>query len=345
MRFLKALFVLVLVLAAAVVAIAFVLPDSAHVERTILVERPASQVFAVLDSFRRYNEWSPWTARDPHAQYTISGPASGVGARQSWRGDPRTVGSGSQQIIQSTPDSAVTMALDFGGRGAATAHFLLQPQDRGTRVTWALDTTAPLRLDGNFLDNLIGRYIGLFMDRMVGSDFETGLRQLKTLVETFPNVDISGVSGEPVELAPRKIYFISASSGADVESSRPVLREVYAKLGRYVTDNGLELQGPPLSITTDYDASGWKFDAALPVDRNDIPTRDDIQAGATYSGPALQFMHVGAYAGLGDLITRTYAWATVQGYKPRDRLIEEYLNDAATTPPAQLQTRVTSPVE
>ena len=65
---------------------------------------------------------------------------------------------------------------------------------------------------------------------MVGPDYEAGLAKLKALVESFPNVDISGVNGEVVQLAPRTIYFVSARSGADAESAKAVLTVVYAKL-------------------------------------------------------------------------------------------------------------------
>ena len=84
MRFLKGLIVFLLVLVVALVGVAIVLPGSAHVERSVTIERPASEVFAVLDSYRRFNDWSPWAAKDPNAHYTISGAASGVGARLSW---------------------------------------------------------------------------------------------------------------------------------------------------------------------------------------------------------------------------------------------------------------------
>jgi effector-binding domain-containing protein len=171
------------------------------------------------------------------------------------------------------------------------------------------------------------------------------LAKLKTLVETFPDVDISGVDGEVVQLAPRKIYFISASSGADAESAKAVLSAVYAKLGKYIQDNNLKMQGPPLTITTNYDSNGWKFDAAIPVDRNDAATREDIQAGTTYAGRAVQFMHVGPYDRIGDTTTKAFAWLAVQGYTAHDRLIEDYVSDPGQTAPEQLRTRLTIPIE
>ena len=345
MRFLKRLVVFLLVLIVLAIGVAFLLPNSAHVERATTIARPPSMVFAVLDSYRRFNDWSPWVGKDPNAHYTITGPVAGVGAKESWVGDPKTVGSGSQEIIESKPNESVTMALDFGDMGKAKARFLLSPDAKGTRVTWTLDTQAPLALDGQLLFNVIGRYMGLFMDKMVGPDYETGLAKLKTLIESFPDVDIGGVSGDAVTLAPRAIYFVSASSGPDGESAKAVLTEAYGKLGKYLGDNGLTMQGAPLTITTSYDKSGWKFDAAIPVDRNNAATRDDIQSGATYGGPAVQFIHVGPYDKLGDTITKAYAWLSVQGYKAKGRLIEDYISDPGKTAPEQLQTKVTIPVE
>jgi effector-binding domain-containing protein/carbon monoxide dehydrogenase subunit G len=345
MRFLKRLVLFLFVLIVVLIGVAFFLPNSGHVERSITIARPPSMVFAVLNSYRRFNDWSPWVGKDPNAHYTVTGPVAGVGAKESWVGDPKTVGSGSQEIIESKADESVTMALDFGDMGKAKARFLLSPEDKGTRVKWTLDTQAPLALDGKVLWNTIGRYMGLFMDSMVGPDYETGLAKLKTLVETFPDVDIRGVGGEALVLAPRKIYFVSASSGPDSESAKAVLTEAYGKLGKYLADNSLTMQGAPLTITTSYDKSGWKFDAAIPVDRNNAATRDDIQAGATYAGNAVQFMHVGPYDKIGDTITGAYAWLSVQGYKAKGRLIEDYISDPGKTPAEQLQTKLTIPVE
>ena len=345
MRFIKGLIVFLLVLVAALIGVAFVLPSSAHVERSITIERPASEVFAVLNSYRRFNEWSPWAGKDPNAVYTVSGPMSGVGAKQSWQGDPKTVGSGSQEIVESKPNEAVATTLDFGEMGKANARFLLAPAGKGTKVTWTLDTQAPLAFDGKILWNAIGRYMGLFMDRMVGPDYEAGLAKLKKLVETFPDVDISGVNGEAVKLAPRKIYFISANSGTDAESAKAVLSVAYGKLGKYLQDVRIQMAGPPLTITTSWDQSGWKFDAGVPVERNDAPTREDIQAGSTYAGNAVQFVHVGPYDRIVDTLMKSYAWLAVQGYKPKDRLIEDYISDPGNTPAEQLQTRLTIPVE
>jgi effector-binding domain-containing protein len=336
MQILKKLLMFLAGIVVLLVAVAFFLPDNAHLERSITIARPPSQVFAVLDSYRRFNDWSPWFEIDPHAKVNISGPGSGVGAKYAWAGN-KDVGSGSQEIIESKPNEMVKTALDFGEMGKSIATFHLTPAAQGTQVTWSFD----MGFDGK----LISRYFGLMIDSMVGKDYDKGLLKLKSLVESFPAVDISGVQGQQVQRASQKIYFVTASSGSDPESAKAVLTAAYAKLSSFIQSAGIAMQGAPMTITTSYDGNGWKFDAALPVDRNDVAATEDVRSGTTYAGKAVQFTHVGAYDKIGDTTQKAYAWLAVQGYKPKDRLIEEYVSDPASTPVEQLQTRLVIPVE
>src|SRR6185312_16387747 len=130
--------------------------------------------------------------------------------------------------------------------------------------------------------------------------------------------------GEELQHAAQKIYFVSTSSGADAESAKAALTEAYTKIGEFLKTNGVAMQGAPLTITDSYDANGWKFDAAIPVDNNDAATSGDVKSGATYAGKAVQFVHTGPYDKIGDTVHKAYAWLAVQAYKPKDRLIEEY---------------------
>jgi effector-binding domain-containing protein/uncharacterized protein YndB with AHSA1/START domain len=339
MRILKTLLLCLLVVIAALVVIAFFLPKTAHVERSVTIARPPSQVFALLSNLHRFNAWSPWFDLDPQAKYTFSGPLTGVGAKSSWTGN-KDVGSGSQEIIESRPNELVKTQLDFGAMGRPTASFKLVPAGLGTTVTWSLDQS--------FEGSLIGRYFGLMLDSMVGKDYDKGLTRLKALVESFPAADISGISGTPVDLTAKKIYFVSVGpiAVADMAATSNALAAAYARIGALLRANKLEMTGPLLTITTSYDATtGWQFDAAAAVAANDAPGTDEVKAGTTYAGRAVQFVHVGPYDKLGDTIMKAHAWLAVQGYKPKDRLIEEYLSDPGNTPPEQLQTRLTIPVE
>lgn len=345
MRLLKRLIVFLLVLGLLCIGAAFLLPSHSHLERSTAIGRPASQIYVLLNNYQRFNAWSPWAAKDPNAKYTYTGPTSGVGAKLAWNGDPKTVGSGSQEITESTPGKSITTALDFGDQGKATARFLLTPENGGTKVTWMMDADAPITFDGKFLNGVIGRFVFLFMDKMVGPDYESGLAKLKALVETFPNVDIAGIDPKMADLAARKILFVSANSGVDAEGMRNVIAAAYGSINGYMALNNLSYAGAPLTITTSWDDKAWSFDAAIPTEYGSLGGDEVVKAGVTSSGKAVQWIHTGPYTQLGESIGKLYAWIAVQGLKPRERLMAEYLNDPAQTAPELLQTQLSIPVE
>lgn len=171
--------ILVGLVAAAVLlaGVAYLLPRQIHVERTITVERPAADVYPLVASMHRFNEWSPWSTLDPTMQLTYSGPDSGVGSKMAWSGNSK-VGVGSDLIVAAIPNERVDVALQFGAQGPARSSFLLVPSSTGTGVTWTLDLDLGM--------NPIGRYFGLLMDRMIGPDYERGLARLKALAERAP---------------------------------------------------------------------------------------------------------------------------------------------------------------
>ncbi len=172
-------------LIAILVVIGLFLPASVQVERSVSIDAPAEVVYAVVSDLRRFNDWSPWYELDPEASYTISEPASGVGATFAWESEDPSVGSGSQQIIALQENRLVRVSLDFGAQGVAVASYEMQALgEQSTRITWSMET--------DFGYDLVGRYVGLMIDDWVGRDYEKGLARLKTLVESAAAADPPG---------------------------------------------------------------------------------------------------------------------------------------------------------
>jgi hypothetical protein len=81
------------------------------------------------------------------------------------------------EIVDTSAPSKVTIKLDFMKPFEAhnVAEFTLEPQGDATAVTWAMHGPTPF----------FGKILHLFinMDRMVGTDFATGLANMKALAE------------------------------------------------------------------------------------------------------------------------------------------------------------------
>ena len=175
MRLIKRILVAFLLIILALVGVSYLLPGKAEVSRSITIDAPAAKIFPYVNSMQETEKWSPWLSRDPETKLSYSGPDAGVGNTLNWSSDNPQVGTGSQEIIESTPDQSVRTALDFGPMGTATATFALQSEGAGTQVTWGFVSELGM--------NPMSRWMGLMMDDWVGGDYERGLENLKALVE------------------------------------------------------------------------------------------------------------------------------------------------------------------
>jgi uncharacterized protein YndB with AHSA1/START domain len=173
------LLTIVLLLAALVVlvfALASRKPDSFRVERSTSVNASPERVFALINDFRRFGEWSPWEKLDPAMTKTLTGPESGKGAVYEWSGNGKA-GAGRMEIVESVPSSRVSMQLNFlkPFKSQSTADYAIQAQGGTTKVTWAMHGPSPLA----------SKVMQLFMsmDAMIGKDFEEGLANIKRVAE------------------------------------------------------------------------------------------------------------------------------------------------------------------
>lgn len=333
----KLLWFLVLLVTAFFVAGMF-LPAQVHVERSVVVERPPSVLYPLLNGFRHFNAWSPWAAKDPDASYEFSGPDTGVGSRMDWDGDPASVGSGSQQITAVTPNERIDIRLDFGSQGVADSAYLLEPIEGGTRVTWSFD--ADLTQGQGPLDAIIGRWMGLFYDRWVGADYEQGLANFKRYAESFPAMDFDDLDVAVVDAEAVPILYVSGGTTQDPDDIADALATAYGEISRYVGEHGIEPGGQPMAITRAWDEEGYRFDAAVPVPEGEYPEDAQVRYGESPSGRAVRVVHHGPYDRMMPTYEKLAAWMSVHGLREGEVSWEHYVTDPAETPPDDLRTHI-----
>src|ERR1700744_1020564 len=120
------------------VVVGLILPRHVQVKRSVAIDRPASMVYAAINSFVLFPKWSPWQDLDPNMSQSTEGPRDGVGAKLIWKGNDK-VGTGTQLITASTPDQSVASDLDFGEMGVAKSVITLTPEGNMTLATWTVD--------------------------------------------------------------------------------------------------------------------------------------------------------------------------------------------------------------
>ena len=173
---LKTIFVVIFVAIGAVLIYAATKPDTFRVERSIVIKAPAEKIFPLINDLHQWAPWSPWEKMDPALKRIYSGTSSGVGAIYEWQGN-RDVGHGRMEIIDSTAPVKVVLKLHFIKPFEAnnTVEFVLRQEAGSTRVTQAMYGPSP------FISKLMS--LAFSMDKMVGTKYEEGLANLKSLAE------------------------------------------------------------------------------------------------------------------------------------------------------------------
>ncbi len=151
---------------AALTVASFALPRHVSIERSAVVEAAPEAVIELAASNRGYQAFNPYKDLDPNLQVQMFGPSSGVGSGFSFESKD---GAGQQTVASVTADQVV-FDLDLGPLGQPTQAITAIAVDGATEVTWSMDMDLGM--------NPVFRVMGLFMDGMIGPNFELGLANI-----------------------------------------------------------------------------------------------------------------------------------------------------------------------
>ena len=340
MKVLKKILITIVAIFLILVVIGFLLPKTRHVERSVVIDAPPCAVFAQVNGFRHFNDWSPFVAIVPGAEYDFEGPDFGVGSKMTWTATDPSAETGGQIVVASTPYERVDVELDLGSQGVSQAAYLLQPENQGTRLTWTFDTDFGL--------NIIGRYFGLILDRQLGPLYAQGLANLKRIAEELPKVDWSGIDIGTTEVPSTTIVYTTGDSSREPADIAAALGAAYGRVAVFIAANGLQIAGQPIAITNYWDDRGYGFDAAMPV--SGTPTRgagpgSAVRMGESYGGHVVRAVHVGPYTGLEDAYHKVGAFNIAHKLESNGRSWEVFVSDPGNTPEEELVTEIYQPVK
>lgn len=159
------------------VLISFFLPASYHIERSIEIEQEADVVYNQVIDFNKYLTWNPWTEKDPDSKNMITGETGSPGTK--WKWDGKITGKGSLTLVDFKKNDFIRnkLVFEYPNQMESEDLWLFEYHNGRTLVRWV--NTGDLNFP-------IGRWFGLFLDNMLGDDFEKGLSNLKAKCEDLP---------------------------------------------------------------------------------------------------------------------------------------------------------------
>ena len=322
---------------ALLILIGFALPRAHRVEVSTEVDASQATVFALVNDFRRFTSWAPWTDTDPNVRFIYSGNTRGVGATVTW--DGAILGTGTQTIAESRPFDYVGIVINPGEPGEARSWFRLATGTGTTIVHWGFEADYGM--------NIVGRYFASMLGSVVARDYEAGLAALRELAESLPDADFSDIEIEHLVVEPVEIAYLPTHSRPEPAALSEAMGAAYFEVLRFIDDNGLQDAGAPLSITKTFVGAELLFDAAIPVRgiTDETPRAGDgVRLGKTYGGPVIRVRHVGSYRDLSVTHRKIGAYLAALGIERNGDAWESYVSDPGKVPEAELLTLIYYPV-
>lgn len=159
--------------------IAAITTKAYNIKREIIINRPLGTVFGYIKYLKNQDDYSIWSKMDPNMIKTFTGTDGTAGFIYAWDSPHKKVGKGQQKIIKVTEGESWETELHFikPFEGKANSKMsTIAISDKQTKVVWELESSMkyPMNIMLLFMN----------MDKMIGNDFETGLSNLKEVLET-----------------------------------------------------------------------------------------------------------------------------------------------------------------
>lgn len=324
MKTFKIIGIILLIFIGLPLLISLFLPSKVHVERSRVIEAPVDVIFNQVNNLKKWRNWSPWLSIDPNMKINYKGPESGKGASYSWVSDDKQVGNGRLSILKSVPHDTIIIEMDFMENGKSKGSYFFQEQDKGVKVTWTMDSDMGL--------NPIGRWFGLFMDKMVGPDFENGLANLEKVakLESKASTLSQPLKIESISVASTPVLTIRRKS-TPAEISR-TLGQSYIEILTFIRMNNLKQTGPPFAIYHTYSDLEVDMEPGIPVEKLPVQTAGNIKASKMAKGKAVVADFYGPSEQTGKAHQEIEKWIKANNKKVMGSPWEVYVTDPGVEP-------------
>jgi effector-binding domain-containing protein len=267
-------------LIAVLVIIAFILPKTYKVERIVYINADKDLIYNLTSKFTKWHLWVPWTKEmDSTAVFEIQGPDGQVGTIWKWKG--KKMGEGTMTATELIPGQLVGYDLSFNqGKYQSKGKVTIEPGD-SCKVSWTDE--------GDLGYNPMARYMGLFMEKMMGPDFEKGLAKLKRITEErkgWPKI-------EETRMPAQTVLLICDSAGP--KTFEKIMGKAFGELMAYMKKIKVRQTGAPFAIYLKWDSVTYfsVMEIGIPVEKADkgsgrimirtIPEQNVIKS--VYFGP------------------------------------------------------------
>jgi effector-binding domain-containing protein len=328
MKILKYIGLVLLSIIFLIVIVSFFLPAASHVERSIVIKSEPSVPFMLINNVKEWGKWSPWHKLDTNMTIVYGDIPEGEGSWYTWKSEEKNVGEGKLMIVKSTPDQYIETSMEFSGMGTSKGSYTFEKTAEGVRLNWAMDNDGK---DMPWMMKIPSKYFNLFLDDMVGPDFEKGLHSLKTISEAAPMVEtVAGFETEEREIRPMLLAGIRETIKTEDLTSK-TFSKWYGQITNALQRNNITPSGPPMAVYYQYGPKEVEVEAAIPVSMQGTD-EGKIRFHETATIKAFVVKYYGSYNRIAEVYNEVYAHLKEKGKFSTGAPMEIYVTDPGMEP-------------
>lgn len=177
MKIVKRILIVIVILVAIPLIAALFIKKDYSVEREITINKPKQEVFEYVKYLKNQNNYSKWARMDPKMKTEFRGTDGTVGFVSAWESEADSVGKGEQEIKGIKDGEKIDYEIRFIKPFESNANAFMTTEAAGnqTKVKWGFNGRMPYPM--NLMLALMD------MDKAIGSDLQTGLTNLKGILE------------------------------------------------------------------------------------------------------------------------------------------------------------------
>jgi len=157
--------------------LALIMGKKMNIERSIIINKPVSEVFEYIRHMKNQENFSVWMMMDPEMKKEYRGTDGTVGSICAWDSNKKSnAGQGEQEIKAIVPNQSVDLELRFVRPMQSVAQAKMSTEPVGanqTKVRWGFIST--MKYPGNVMKPMV--------EGMMVKNLDEGLNNLKNILE------------------------------------------------------------------------------------------------------------------------------------------------------------------
>jgi effector-binding domain-containing protein/uncharacterized protein YndB with AHSA1/START domain len=334
MKILKIILIFLVSLFVLIVLVGLLLPSKVSMERKITIDAPASVVYGILNDMHNFHSWSPWSELDSNMKFKVTGNP-GVDQTYEWDSKVEEAGKGKMTIVESTPNKYINVKLDFGDEANNFAPLTIKEENGKTVLTWGFEAD----LGGSPFT----KYFGLFMEGMLGPQYEKGLKNLKVMAEKTAKM-IADLPISIEQFPGHKLYSVIDSCKMEHNEITQIYTKAYNELAEFCGKNNIKCTGAAIGIMISYEKI-YSFEAAFAVENNKTKGEGRVFASSLPASKVVKAVYTGPYEKMMPAYEKIISFIKENKLEINGRSWEQYISDPNSTAQDKLITHIYFPVK